>query len=40
MKEDNLIEVVKNNASDEVKKGDILFVSEKIVAITQAGQFL
>ncbi len=35
MKEDNLIEVVKKYASDEVKKGDILFVSEKIVAITQ-----
>jgi len=35
MREDNLNEVVKKYASEEVQKGDILFVSEKIVAITQ-----
>lgn len=35
MRDDNLNEVVKKYASEELQKGDILFVSEKIVAITQ-----
>ena len=35
MRDDNLNEVVRKYASEELQKGDILFVSEKIVAITQ-----
>lgn len=35
MREDNLKEVVKKYASESLESGDILFVSEKIVAITQ-----
>jgi len=35
MRDDNLQEVVKKYASDSLEDGDILFVSEKIVAITQ-----
>ncbi len=35
MKEDILKDVVQKYASDSIEKGDILFVSEKIVAITQ-----
>lgn len=35
MKDDNLEEVVSKYAKDALKDGDILFVTEKIVAITQ-----
>ena len=35
MREDNLNDVVKKYASAHLEKGDVLFVSEKIVAITQ-----
>lgn len=35
MKEDNLIKVVEQYASEQLQEGDILFISEKIVAITQ-----
>lgn len=35
MRDDNLEEVVKKYASEHLTDGDILFVSEKIVAITQ-----
>lgn len=35
MREDNLLEVVKNYSKDHLQEGDLLFVSEKIVAITQ-----
>lgn len=35
MKDDNLLEVIKKYASAQLDPGDILFVTEKIVAITQ-----
>lgn len=35
MKDDVLLDVVKKYASDQLQSGDILFISEKIVAITQ-----
>lgn len=35
MRDDNLIEVIKEFADDSLQDGDILFVTEKIVAITQ-----
>lgn len=35
MRDDNLIDVVKKYATDALEKDDLLFVSEKIVAITQ-----
>lgn len=35
MKDDNLLEVIKNYASSHLNPDDILFVTEKIVAITQ-----
>ena len=35
MKDDNLLEVIKNYASSHLNPEDILFVTEKIVAITQ-----
>lgn len=35
MKNDVLLDVVKKYASDQLEAGDILFISEKIVAITQ-----
>lgn len=35
MKDDNLLEVIKTYASSHLDPGDILFVTEKIVAITQ-----
>lgn len=35
MKDDVLLDVVKKYASDQLQPGDILFISEKIVAITQ-----
>lgn len=35
MKDDILIDVVKKYAAEQLQQGDILFISEKIVAITQ-----
>lgn len=35
MPEDNIVEVVRTYAGDQIQPGDIVFVSEKVVAITQ-----
>lgn len=39
MREDDLLEVVERYAADLVRDGDILFVTEKIVGITQGRSF-
>ena len=35
MPEDDIVEVVRTHAGEQIQPGDILFVSEKVVAITQ-----